>query len=164
MLLSLVTTGCNGNKDKKAGKTSHVVEASAPGSATLQFSGQKAKTTVKKVSFKKQAIPDQDFTKAAKGQSFLVFDIQIENVGKLASVGGGYSLKLPGGRTLRYTGVADGEKAIPFELLEPGQSKRGTLSWEVPAPKRGQKFVLLWKPNPNEKKEARFTYSYKPKN
>ncbi|MGH2810182.1 MAG: hypothetical protein ACRDIA_04790, partial [Actinomycetota bacterium] len=143
-----MSAGCGGDGDDRGAprRPPSVVETSAPGSATLEFGGQKATTTIKRVSFRQQADPGQQFTKAGKGLVFVVFDVEVRSGGKFDAVGGGYSLKLPGGRTLQYTGVADGEKAIPFEPIQPGQTRKGTLSWEVPKPTKGQKFVLLWRP------------------
>ena len=162
--LALVS-GCSKSQPAKKTSVSPVVQASAPGEATLEFVGEKVKTKITRVSLRNQAIAGDQFSSAGDKQVFLTFETQIENVGKSAnSVGGGYSLETPDGKVLEYTGVADGPKAIIFdEPLGVGAKKSGTLSWEVPTPKTGDRYVLVWKPNPLGKGEVRFVYVHKQK-
>ncbi|MGI8427395.1 MAG: DUF4352 domain-containing protein [Actinomycetota bacterium] len=164
-LIALVfVSGCS--KSEPAKKTVNpVVQTSAPGEATLEFVGEKVRTKITRVTIRKRAIAGDQFSAAGDNQVFLTFEAEVENVGKKAnSVGGGYTLKTPDGKVAEYTGVADGEKAILFdEPLGAGDKKSGTLTWEVPTPKAGGKYLLLWKPNPLGKGEARFTYVYRAK-
>lgn len=160
----MISAACS--KSEPANKTPDpIVQTSAPGEATLEFFGEKVKTKITRVTLRNQAITGDQFSAAGANQIFLTFEAQVENVGKKAnSVGGGYSLRTPEGKVLEYTGVADGGKAIIFdEPLGVGDKKSGTLSWEVPTPKSGGKYILLWKPNPLGKGEARFTYVHKSK-
>lgn len=131
----------------------------------MEFVGEKVKTKIARVSLRSKAIAGDQFSAAGANRIFLTFEAQVENVGKTANrVGGGYSLRTPDGKILEYTGVADGTKAIVFdEPLRAGDKKLGTLTWEVPTPKSGGKYVLIWKPNPLGKGEARFTYVHKAK-
>ena len=138
------------------------MSVSVPGEATLQLGDQKATTRIKRVSLRKQADSEDQFSKAGKGQTFLTFEAEVQNNGKTdLALGGGYSLKVPGGKSLDYTGTADGGKAILFdEPIPPGGKKQGTLTWEVPVPKKGQPYTLNWKPDPSGEKQARFTYKH----
>jgi len=156
------STGCTGTSHDTT-KTSDLVETQAPGEATLQILGEKTRTKIKRVSLRDQAIPGADYSRAAEGKVYLTFQAEVENVGKTSNnVGGGYSLKTPDGQVAPYTGVADGEGALTFDNpLAPGEKKSGTLTWEVTIPKNGNRYVLMWKPNPLGKAQADFEYKYK---
>ena len=164
MALTLAATACGDKKvDKPAVRKDGVVETKVPGEATLSLVGQKIRTKITGASLRKKTSSAGQFTEAVKGHMFLTFKVEVANVGsKETPLGGGYSLKLPDGKIVEYSGVADGEDVISFgDPLAAGEKKAGTLSWEVPTPKNGSRYIFIWKPNPSGKEQARFGYEHK---
>jgi uncharacterized protein DUF4352 len=143
---------------------SGVIQTGVPGTATLETSGQTVKLDVTDVSFKNESIPGNEFTKAGDGKVFMAFAATINNVGaKDVDLNSSeYRRQLPSGEIAAYIGfIEDGDDGISTgTTLPPGAKKAAQLTWKVPTPSGGQKFVLLWKPSPFDKDQAKYTYEF----
>ena len=142
-----------------------IVQAQIPGEATLDVTGQKTTTRFTGVSLRNESIPGNEFSRAPEGKTYLVFNTEIENVGDedLDLNSSVYRLKLPDGQIIDYGmgSLADDEMGFGLgTTLTPGAKKAATLSWEIPNPTPGQTYVILWKPNPFDEKQAQFTYTH----
>lgn len=158
--------GGNGGGGNEAVQAGDIVKAQIPGEATLDVTGIKATTRFTGVTFRDESIPGNEFTKAPTGKTYMVFSVEILNVGEkdLDLNAAVYRLKLPSGEIVDYligSSLADEEFGIGLgTTLTPGAKKAATLSWEVPIPSPGQAYVVLWKPNPFDPKQAQFTYTH----
>jgi hypothetical protein len=155
--------GVGSSDNAGGGSSSNVVQATIPGEATLDISGNRSTTRFTGVTTRKESIPGNEFSAAAEGKVFLTFAGEVENLGPddldlNASV---YRLKMPTGEILDYQAYsADGDKAFTLGTTLPrGVKKAGQMSWEVPTPAQGQTYVILWKPSPFEAEQAQFTYT-----
>jgi hypothetical protein len=167
ILISSMGGGGDGDSDSGGGQGSseEIVQAQIPGEATLD-TGDKTTTRFTGVTLRDESIPGNEFTKAPAGKTYMVFNAEIENVGDedLDLNFSAYRLKLPSGEIVDYGmgSVADDELGVGLgTTLTPGAKKSGTLTWEVPIPTPGQGYVILWKPNPFDDKQAQFTYTHR---
>lgn len=151
VLVILVVIGAAaGDKPKKVGSTSE--------SKTETTSDNKSKTSTQTYKMGDQVkLGDKvvtvhtaaDYTssnpyiKPKDGNKFVVIDVSIKNDSKEAVNYNTFDFKLQDDKDYSYTfGFADKEPAFGSGVLQPGQTTRGFLSYEIPAVNLAAKLVF----------------------
>ncbi len=157
---AIASGGEEGSSPGGEATSATVLRAHIPGEATLEVGNEKTLTRFTNVTFRREALPGNPFTRARAGKTYMILDAEIQNLGRddLDLNSTVYRLKLPSGEIVNYTSIGGGEELSVGTTLTPGAKKAGQLVYEVPVPSTGQEYVVLWKPNPFIDRQAQFTY------
>lgn len=140
-----------GNKPEKVGTTTDTSKTntstgneSKPTTQTYKLGDQvKLKDNVVTVHTVADYTSSNQFIKPKDGNKFVVVDVSIKNDSKEAINYNLFDFKLQDDKDYSYsTGLADKEPSFSSGALQPGQSTRGFLSFEIPTGNQATKLVF----------------------